>query len=91
MVLPSPLIIGMWLCESHKHLGLILDRKLSFDLHLQDKILKVNKGIGLINRLRKYLPRDTLLTIYKTFIRPHLDYGDIKYDSPGNSTLMHKL
>ena len=30
--------------ESHKHLGLILDRKLSFHRHLDDKILKANKG-----------------------------------------------
>ena len=32
-----------------------------------------------------------LLTIYKSFVRPHLDYGDIIYDNPENETLMNKL
>ena len=44
-------------CEHQKHLGLILDSKLSFDRHLDEKIQKANKGIGLINRLRKHVPR----------------------------------
>ena len=35
--------------------------------------------------------RQSLLTIYKSYIRPHLDYGDIIYDHPGNSTFMHSL
>ena len=30
-----------------------------------------------ILRLRKYLPRTTLELIFKTIIRPHLEYGDI--------------
>jgi len=47
--------------------------------------LKANRGIGIINRLRKFLPRDSLTTIYKAYVRPHLDYGDIVYDYPGNA------
>ena len=77
--------------EHQKHLGLILDSKLSFDRHLDEKIRKANKGIGLINRLRKHVPRRSLLTIYKSYIRPHLDYGDIIYDRPGNATFVQKL
>lgn len=78
-------------CDFHKHLGLILDSKLVFDHHLHEKINKANKGIGLINRLRKFLSTECLLTIYKTFVRPHLDYGDVIYDCPGNSTFVQKL
>ena len=78
-------------CDSQKHLGLILDKKLAFDRHVDEKILKANNGISLIFRLRKYLPRDILLNIYKVFIRPHLDYGDIIYDNPGNSSFTSKL
>ena len=37
-------------CNSHKHLGLVLmDKKLAFDHHLNEKLSKANKGIGLIN------------------------------------------
>ena len=37
------------------------------------------------------LPRNSLLTIYKSFIRPHLDYGDILYDNPNNENFQSKL
>ena len=37
------------------------------------------------------LPRFSLLTIYKSFVRPHLDYGDVIYDQPNNSSLSDKI
>ena len=54
-------------------------------------ILRASKGIGLITRLCRYLLRNSSLTIYKAFIRPHLDYGDVVYDYPGNASVMQKL
>ena len=77
-------------CESHKHLGLNLYKKLVFCHHIGEKILKANKGIGFITRFRKFLSRDSLLTIYKAFVRPNLDYGDIIYDNPGNASFIRK-
>ena len=49
------------------------------------------REIELITRLGNYVPRDALLRIYKSFIRPHLDYVDIVYDNPFNESLSHKL
>ena len=74
-----------------KHLGLILDEKLNFSHHLNEKISKANKGIGLIKQLRLYLPRKALMNIYKSFIRPHLDYGDVIYDQPHNDTFCRRI
>ena len=37
------------------------------------------------------LPRKALLTLYKSFVRPHLDYGDIIYDQPNNESFCNKL
>ena len=37
------------------------------------------------------VPRKALLTIYKSFIRPHLDYKDIFYDKPENENFQNKL
>ena len=76
-------------CETQKLLGL-LDKRLAFDRHVEDMILSVNKGIGFITRLRRYLPRNSLLTIYNAFIRSHLDYEDVVYDYPGNVSFMQK-
>ena len=64
-----------------KDLGLILDSQLSFEEHLKTIFSKANKTIGLIRKQRNSLPRPFLMTLYKSFIRPHLDYGDIIYDS----------
>ena len=60
-----------------KHLGLYLDERLNFSRLIKEKISKPCKGIGIIRKLHCILPRHSLLTIYKSFIRPHLDYrGD---------------
>ena len=70
--------------ESHKHLGLMFDPKLNFDIHLKGKFSIINNGIALLRKLRHSIPRKPLLLIYKTFLRPHLDYCDVIYDKPHN-------
>ena len=37
------------------------------------------------------MPGSSLLTIYKSFVRPHLDYDDVIYDQPNNSRLSYKI
>ena len=69
--------------NEHKHLGIILDSKLSFSAHIKSAISKTRKGIGLLKCLSKYLPRHTLSELFKLYVRPHLDYGDIIYHIPG--------
>ena len=59
-------------CSYQKHLGIVLDSKLNCNTHIDQKIKKCNKLIGLMKRLSVNLPRSALLTIYKSFIRPHL-------------------
>ena len=54
--------------------------KLNFKLLINDKISKAMKGIGIIRKLSNVLPRKPLITIYKSFVRPQLDYGDLIYD-----------
>ena len=66
----------------HKHLGFVLDSKMNYIKHIDGKIGKANQGIGLIKRLYNYLPRKALIQIYKSFIRPHLDYCDVIYHKP---------
>ena len=49
------------------------------------------KGIGLLRKLQSILPWTSLLTIYKSFKRPHLYYGDVVYDHPSNDAFSNKL
>ena len=59
--------------------------------YVEEIILRANKGIGLITRLRRYLPRNSLLNIYEAFIRTQLDYGNVVYAHLGNASFMQKL
>ena len=54
----------------HKHLGMLLDDKLSYEHHLKFVLNKVKKTIGLLCKFQQILPRQSLITIYKSFIRP---------------------
>ena len=75
---------GSIVCKSnsHKHLGVILDPKLSFNHHINEKINKANKLVGTLKYLSNYISTVSLITIYKSFIRPHFDYADIVYHIP---------
>ena len=69
----------------------MLDSKLNFDMHLKDKISIVNNGIALLTKLRYSIPRKPLLSIYKAFLRPHLDYCDVIYDKPRNEKNLESI
>ena len=76
---------------TQKHLGILLDVQLDFQGHLKNIYSKVNKTIGLLRKLHNTLPRLSLLTIYKSFIRPNLDYVDIIYDQAHTASFHQKI
>ena len=82
----------------HKHLGMALDARLDFNLktwktyknvHLKNVHSKVNKTVGLLCKLQNILLRTSLITIFKSFMRTVLDYGDMIYDR-AYSTSFHQ-
>ena len=70
---------------------MLLDEKLNFKQHIDSAISKINKGISVIKKLRHNLPRKSLVTISKAFLRPLIDYGDIIYDQPQNESFCEKI
>ena len=76
--------------SSQKHLGLTLDNRLTLDERLKNVSNKISKTIGLFWKLQNILPRSALLTIYKCFIRPHLDHGNIICDQAYNLSFHEK-
>lgn len=68
-----------------------LDEKLNYNNHIKKKLSKVYKGIELLRNISNKLLRQAFVTIYKTFIRPHPDYGDIVYDNPANKVFSNKI
>ena len=52
---------------------------------------KLNETTGHPRKLHNIIPRSSLLTIYKSLIRTHLDYSDIIYDQAYNTSFHQKL
>ena len=62
-----------------------LYKTLLFNDHINEKFGKAMKGVGFLNKLHCFLPCSSLLVIYKSFIKPHLYYGDVIYDQHSNA------
>ena len=60
-----------------KDLGVILHAELKFDEHLPAKVKKANAIAGLIRRTFLYLDGTLLKKLFTTFVRPHLEYGQV--------------
>ena len=57
-----------------KFLGVVIDSKLTWKHHISYITGRIAKGIGVITKARKLLDKDTLITLYYTFIYPYLCY-----------------
>ena len=60
-------------CE--KDLGVHVDNELSFSQHIDIVVKKANRVMGLIRRSFRHLDRNIFLKLYKSLVRPHLEYG----------------
>ena len=82
---------SLQLPTSQKHLRLILDSKIDFSEHIDNKINKCNKIIGIMKRLSSMLSRKSLPTIYKSFDRSNIDFAYIIYDKPFDESFKRKI
>ena len=60
--------------ESEKDLGVRIDSGLNFKLHIGEVVRKANRMLGLVRRSFKFVTQDVFLNLYKTLIRPLLEY-----------------
>ena len=76
--------------SSFKFLGVCVDNKLSWKSHIENICKIISRNIGVMNRLKYYLPSSALLTLYSSMILPYLNYGILAW---GNTyqTLLDKL
>jgi len=59
-----------------KDLGAIFESELSFRDHIQLKKNKAYSILGLIKRNFIYMDKNTFTTLYKSLVRPHLEYAN---------------
>ena len=66
--------------EEFKYLGVVLDRCLRFDSHVQYVKNKCIGRIKMLGKLRPVVGLEVALSLYKSLVSPLLDYGDVVYD-----------
>ena len=76
--------------STYPQLGLVLNNHLTWEDHINAAILKSNKKIGLIWRLRNEMPRYITEKICTHYIRPQLEYWSLLYDD-STQELTHRL
>ncbi|KAI8505108.1 hypothetical protein Bbelb_172170 [Branchiostoma belcheri] len=68
-------LIPLKFTTEEKDLGIIVDRDLSFEKHIAKMTAKANQLTGLLWRTFEYIDTEVFLLLYKSLIRPHLEYG----------------
>ena len=58
-----------------KYLGIIIEGKLNWKQHVKQVNIKISKGIGVLYKLRHFVPETTLRTLFNSFIQSHAMYG----------------
>ena len=76
--LPTPFVIDsneLDYVPQIKLLGVIIDNSLSFKAHIKEICRKVNTKVSILRRIRKIIPSDIMIKLYKAFILPHFEYA----------------
>ena len=60
--------------DQTKYLGVIIDKNLNWDEHINSLRTKVSRGIGFLKYSRKFLPENTLSKMYRGIVEPHFRY-----------------
>jgi hypothetical protein len=74
----------------HTHLGVTLSSNLSWKAHILKVYEKACKRLNMLKGLKYIINRETLNKLYKSLIRPLMEYGDVLWDgcTDGESDLL---
>ena len=76
--------------HQYEYLGMFLDDKLSMNNYLDSMWKKANSKLGILAKIRRFISEKNAVRIYKTMIRPHLDYIDFVVES-GSADRVQRL
>ena len=72
--------------SSIKYLGVVIDEHLNWKNHIEHIASKIKRGIGLLSKLRHYVPSKILVNLYYTLIYPYLTYSVIAWGNTYDNT-----
>ena len=75
--------------NSHDFLGVTIDKTLSFAHHINLVSNKISKTIGILFKLKHYVPVNVLKTIYTSLIQSYLSYGISVWVAANATNLYH--
>lgn len=64
----------------HTHLGITFSSDMSWKPHVDRICFRAGQRTNMLKKLKFRLPRKTLETLYKSLVRPILEYGDVVFD-----------
>ena len=64
-----------------KTLGVIIDEHLLWNHQIQNTVTKASKGIGMMRRIKQFVPKSTLVKIYNAIVLSHFDYCSLVWDN----------
>ena len=67
--------------QQYEYLGMLLDDKLSMNEYADNMWKKANTKVGILAKIRRFISEKTAAKIYKTMVRPRMDYIDFVIDS----------
>ena len=76
--------------QSYKYLGVWIDAKLKFDIHIKKILKDVSFRLTRSFKIRNTITENIALRIYKVMVLPFIDNGDIIYLT-GTKTSIKKL
>ena len=60
--------------ETEKDLGVTVDKSFKFSKQCATAVKKANQILGIIRRKMKTKTKDIIVTLYKSLVRPYLEY-----------------
>ena len=70
-----------------KYLGVLVDQHLRWDHHINNVAKKVGRGVGIVAKLKHFLPPRMLKNVYYCLVYSHISYGIEAWGSASKSSL----
>lgn len=74
-------------CNEYKYLGVIIDKKLNWDKHIEHITQKISKVCGAMARLRHCVNFEVLKNVYYALVHSYIRYGIIVWGNASQSSL----
>ena len=63
--------------DTAKYLGIYFDNNLTWNKHIEYINCKLNRGIGVLRKIKKIRQEKTLEYIFNAFLKLYLEYGTL--------------